>query len=170
MMPGLNLEWRAAGDLVAASTAGGPIPGTVVPPPTPLRVLKPLLDKKREAQAEEYEDRPRIWTPIPPPPPLGDSWQLTLYELGGGLRARNDYGLFAPIAPARERGPAGSPIVVASSPGLREVLVIDPRTGDPVRRVQLAEDAAPGLVFGTIVDGTPVAGAVLQAPLRVVIF
>jgi hypothetical protein len=59
---------------------------------------------------------------------------------------------------------------VASSPGLREVLVIDPRTGDPVRRVQLAEDAAPGLVFGTIVDGTPVAGAVLQAPLRVVIF
>jgi hypothetical protein len=53
---------------------------------------------------------------------------------------------------------------------LREVLVIDPRTGDPVRRVQLAEDAAPGLVFGTIVDGTPVAGAVLQAPLRVVIF
>jgi hypothetical protein len=60
--------------------------------------------------------------------------------------------------------------VVASSPGLREVLVIDPRNGDPLRRVQLPEDAAPGLVFGTIVDGTPIAGAVLQQPLRVVLF
>lgn len=168
MLPGLNLEWRAAGDIVAASTAGGPIPGTVVVPPAPLRVLRPIL--RRPPPTEEELEKPRIWTPIPPPPPLGDSWQLTLYELGGGLRARNDYGLLAPVVPAHERGPAGSPIVVASSPGLREVLVIDPRTGDPMRRVQLAEDAAPGLVFGTIVDGTPVAGAVLQAPLRVVIF
>jgi hypothetical protein len=169
MLPGLNLEWRAAGDLVAASTAGGPIPGAVVAPPAPLRVLKPILKKPPPPTDEELE-KPRIWTPIPPPAALGDSWQLTLYELAGGLRARNDYGLFPPVVPARERGPAGSPIVVASSPGLREVLVIDPRKGDPMRRVQLAEDAVPGLVFGTIVDGTPVAGAVLQAPLRVVIF
>jgi hypothetical protein len=50
------------------------------------------------------------------------------------------------------------------------VLSIDPRTGDPIRRVQLPEDAPIGLVFGTIVDGTPVAGAVLAAPLRVVLF
>ena len=167
-LPGLDLEWRAAGDLVAASTAGGPIPGTPVEPVKPLRVLRPIL--RRPPPVEEDPERPRLWTPIPPPAPLGDSWQLTLYELAGGLRARNDYGLFPPIAPARERGPAGSPFVVASSPGLREVLVLDPRDGDPMRRVQLTEDAAPGLVFGTIVDGTPVAGAVLQGPLRVVVF
>lgn len=183
-LPGLNLEWRAPGDLVAASTAGGPIPATgvnpvasisgpgiVLPAPTPpkLRVLAPL-GRRRPAPVEQDPERPRMWTPIPSPPPLGDSWQLTLFELAGGVRARNEYGLFPPIAPARERGPAGSPLVVASSPGLREVLVIDPRDGDPLRRVQLADDAAPGLVFGTIVDGTPVAGAILQAPLRVVIF
>jgi outer membrane protein assembly factor BamB len=169
-MPGLNLEWRAAGDVVAATTAGGPIPGTPLPPAKPLRVLQPWLQRRLPPPPPEEAERPRMWTPIPPPPPLGDSWQLTLYELAGGLRARNDYGLFAPIAPARERGPAGSPIVVASGPGLREVLVIDPRDGDPMRRVQLSEDAAGGHVFGTIVDGTPVAGAVLQNPLRVVIF
>lgn len=111
-----------------------------------------------------------MWTPIPPPPPLGDSWQYTLYELGGGLRARNDYALAPPVVPAAARGPAGSPLVVASGPDLREVMVLDVRTGDPLRRVQLPEDAAPGLVFGTIVDGTPVAGALLAAPLRVVLF
>ena len=166
-LPGLNLEWRAAGDIVAASTAGGQIPGQINPPPKSLRVLRPILQRR---PTEDELEKPKLWSPIPPPPPLGDSWQLTLYELAGGLRARNDYGLFPPVAPARERGPPGSPIVVASSPGLREVLVIDPRQGDPLRRVQLAEDAAPGLVFGTIVDGTPVAGAVLQSPLRVVIF
>lgn len=169
-LPGLNLEWRAPGDLVAASTAGGPIPGIKLPAPTPpkLRVLAPL--GRRPPPVEQDPERPRMWTPIPSPPPLGDSWQLTLFELAGGIRARNDYGLFPPITPARERGPAGSPLVVASSPGLREILVLDPRNGDPLRRVQLVDDAAPGLVFGTIVDGTPVAGAILQGPLRVVIF
>jgi len=170
-IPGLNLTWRAAGDLVTAHTAGGPIPGTPVPP-SPAPRTRPIRARPVRARPVEEGDpeRPRLWTPIPPPPSLGDSWQLTLYELAGGLRARNDYGLSPPIAPARARGPAGSPLVVASSPGLREVLVIDPRDGDPLRRVQLAEDAASGLVFGTIVDGTPVAGAVLQGPLRVVIF
>ncbi|MBA3821518.1 MAG: hypothetical protein H0X17_21725, partial [Deltaproteobacteria bacterium] len=164
-LPGLNLTWRAAGELIAAHTSGGPIPGAPLPRPAP-----PRGRVSRRPVVELDPERPRTWAPIPMPAPLGDSWQLTLYELTGGLRARNDYGLFPPIAPARERGPAGSPLVVASSPGLREVLVIDARQGNPLRRVQLAEDASPGLVFGTIVDGTPVAGAVLQAPLRVVVF
>ncbi|MDQ3364438.1 MAG: hypothetical protein M3680_03325, partial [Myxococcota bacterium] len=126
--------------------------------------------RRRPVAVAVEPGRPRMWTPIPMPAPVGDSWQLTLYELTGGLRARNDYGLLPPIAPARERGPAGSPLVVASTPGLREVLVIDARQGNPLRRVLLAEDASPGLVFGTVVDGTPVAGAVLHAPLRVVVF
>jgi hypothetical protein len=52
----------------------------------------------------------------------------------------------------------------------REVCVLDPRTGDPLRRVSLPADAAPGGVFASVVDGSPVAGAVLASPLRVVLF
>ena len=45
-----------------------------------------------------------------------------------------------------------------------------PKTGDPLRRVTLPEGAPPGLVFGTILDGKPVAGTVLAQPLRIVLF
>jgi hypothetical protein len=61
-------------------------------------------------------------------------------------------------------GAVGSPVVVVAG---RDVLVLDPRTGDPKRRVQLTEY---GLAFATIVDGIPKTGAVQAAPLRVVIF
>jgi hypothetical protein len=101
---------------------------------------------------------------------LGDSFQYALYELTGGLRARNDYALLPPIEPALVRGPAGSPLVVASGPGLREVLVLDPRDGAPLRRVQLPDETARRLIFGTVVGGTPVAGALLPSPLRAVLF
>jgi hypothetical protein len=50
------------------------------------------------------------------------------------------------------------------------VVVLDPRTGDPLRRVRLPDDAPPGAVFGTVVGGSPVAGALLASPLRVVLF
>lgn len=161
-IPGLNLAWHGATDLVVAHTAGGPIPGPPLPPPPrPLRVLRPILKPP-----PEDPERPRMWTPLPMPPSLGDSVQVTLFELTGGLRARNDYGLVdGAVAP--DRGPAGSPVLIYAG---REVVAVDPRTGDPLRRVQLPEDAPIGLVFGTIVEGSPVAGAVLQAPLRVVIF
>lgn len=86
------------------------------------------------------------------------------------MRARNDYALARPVLAAPVRGPTGSPLVVAYGPALREVLVLDPRTGDPIRRVRLPDGAPPGLVFGTIVEGTPVAGAILAAPLRAVLF
>jgi hypothetical protein len=99
------------------------------------------------------------------PPPIGTSWQLTLYELAGGLRARNDYALSRPIVLSSLRGAAKSPLVIGAA--ARELVVIDPDTGDPLRRVQLPED---GIAFSTIVDGRPVAGAVLAAPLRVVLF
>ena len=108
--------------------------------------------------------------PVAPPAPLGDSWQYTLYELTGGLRARNDYPLVGAVVAARARGPAGSPLVVESGSGPREALVLDPRNGDPLRRVVLPEEAAPRGVFSTVVDGTPVAGTLLAAPLRVVLF
>lgn len=108
--------------------------------------------------------------PVQPPPSLGPSWQYTLYELTGGLRARNDYAIAGPIAPVLARGPTGSPLVVAHGRGLHDVLVLDPRTGDPVRQVTLPEDAPSGVVFATIVEGTPVAGTVLAQPLRIVLF
>lgn len=163
-LPGLHLAWHGAGDIVVAHTAGGPVPGPPLPPPPrPLRVLRPILKKP---PAEEDPERPRMWTPIPTPPALGDSVQVTLFELTGGVRTRNDYGL-VDGGVARARGPAGSPVVVYAG---RDVLAVDPRTGDPIRRVLLPEDAPIGLAFGTIVDGTPTTGAVLQSPLRIVLF
>ena len=167
-LPGLGLAWHAPGDLVTAEAIGGSIPA----PPVPRPVVKPPPGRRavrrpiaRRPPPPREPGRPAIWTPIPMPPPLGDSWQYTLFEPTGGVRARNDYALSRPIEPPRTRGPTGSPLVVAH--GASEVLVLDPRNGDPVRRVALP---APGLVFGTIVDGTAVAGAVLARPLRVVMF
>lgn len=167
-MPGLGLAWHAAGDVVTGHTLGGPIPGPA--PPLPPPTLGQLLRRPLQILRGELTPPPPMSTPIPTPPPLGDSWQLTLYELSGGLRARNDYALPAPVTPPAARGPAGSPLVVAYGPGLREVVVLDPRTGDPLRRVRLPDDAPPGVVFGTVVDGSPAAGTLLASPLRVVLF
>jgi hypothetical protein len=166
-LPGLGLAWRAAGDVVTGATRGGPIPGPAPPPPPP--TLTQLLRRPLQILRAEIDTPPPISTPIKPVPPLGDSWQLTLYELDGGLRARSDYALAAPVAPAR-RGAPGSPLAVVYGADQREICVLDPRTGDPLRRVALPDDAAPGQVFVTVVDGAPVAGALLASPLRVVLF
>jgi hypothetical protein len=164
-LPGLNLEWRATGDLVTGATAGGPIPA----PQSALPPRQPAVDVYgRPLPPRDLETLPPLlWTPLPVPVPLGDSWQYAIYELGGGLRARNDYALFGQVVPAEARGPAGSPLVVASGPGHAEILVLDPRTGDPLKRVRLS---GTGFVFGTVLDGTPVAGAIVANPLRAVLF
>ncbi len=167
-LPGLGLAWAAPGDLVTGHTAGGPVPAPPRAPPPPPRRPIPAYEPGRRLPDDKLP--PRLWTPIPPGPPAGESFQYTLYELTGGLRARNDYALEPPVVPAFARGPAGSPLVVASGQGLREVLVLDPRDGAPLRRVQLPDDAERRLVFGTVVEGTPVAGALLASPLRVVLF
>ncbi len=168
-LPGIGLAWAAPGDLVTGHAAGGPIPG---PAPAPAPAPRRPIPTSGPARRPPAGDRPALWTPIPAGPPLGDSYQLTLYERSGGLRARNDYPLLPPIAPAFARGPAGSPLVLASGEGLREVLVLDPRDGAPRKRVQLPEEAgaARRLVFGTVVGGAPVAGALLASPLRAVLF
>lgn len=166
-LPGLGVAWRAAGDVVTGATRGGPIPGPAPPPPPP--TLTQLLRRPLQILRAEIDTPPPMSTPIKPPPPLGDSWQLTLYALDGGLRARNDYALTAPVAPVRRTGP-GSPLVVVSGADQREISVLDPRSGDPLRRVALPDDAAPGQVFATVVEGAPVAGALLASPLRVVLF
>jgi hypothetical protein len=177
-LPGLGLTWRATAGLVTGETTGGPIPAPpLAPPPRPRPGFdargRPVFPGRRpvaQPPAARETEPPPIWTPIPSPPPLGPSWQYTLYELTGGLRARNDYALDPPIVPAAVRGPQGSPLVVTYGHAMQDVLVLDPRTGDPVRHVRLPEDAPPGFVFGTVVDGSPVAGVVLALPLRVVLF
>ncbi len=157
-MPGLGLTWGASGELVTGATKGGPIYAPL-PPPVPVmlpRNLRPPPDPEAAP----------LSTPIAPPASLGDSWELTLYELRGGPRTRNDYALAAPVGQGARF--SGAPLVVVD--GHREALVIDPRHGDPLRRVKLPEDAVPGAVFGSFVDGAPVAGALLARPLRIVLF
>jgi hypothetical protein len=158
-LPGLGLAWHAAGELVTGDTVGGPIPGSY--PPAALRPPVVLRPQPRDPEAAP------IATPIPPPASLGDSWELTLYELGGGLRARNDYALAAPVVPAITRFD-GAPLGVAY--GDHEVVVLEPLHGAALRRVRLPQDAVPGAVFATFVNGTPVAGALLGSPLRIVLF
>lgn len=168
-LPGLGLTWRASGDLVTGEAPGGPIPPATMPEPPPAPKQPPAKKAKQPpAAAADSDDRPPpIATPWPPPPPMADAWQYTLYELSGGLRARNDYALAPPVAPAA-RGPGDGPLVVAYGPGLRELIVIDPRRGDPLRRVHLPDEAGP--VFSTMIDGKPIAGVVLAKPLRLVLF
>ena len=167
-MPGLDLIWNASGDVVTGQAPGGPVPQPHVaapgaPKPRPLRPAPPPPPR------DPAEDPPLLPKPWPAPAPMPASWQYTLYELDGALRARNDYALDSPITPA-PRGPGDSPFVVQFGPGLRELLVVEPRRGDPVRRIHLPDDAAPGTAFATLVDGKPVVGTLLQNPLRAVLF
>jgi hypothetical protein len=115
------------------------------------------------------EEPPALPKPWPAPPAMPASWQVTFYELTGALRTRNDYAVESPITPA-PRGPGDSPLVVQYGPGLRELLVVEPRRGDPLRRIHLPDDAAPGTAFATLVDGKPVVGTLLVNPLRAVLF
>jgi hypothetical protein len=163
-LPGLGLVWRAGGDLVTGEAAGGPIPPSPMPAPPP--PPKPKAAVGRPPPVDPNFTPPPIATPWPPPPPMADSWQLTMYDLSGGLHARNDYALAPPIALAPRAG--GAPFVVVAGAGAGEALVIDPRRGDPLRRVHLPDEAASA--FSTIVDGAPIAGIVLAKPLRVVLF
>lgn len=167
-MPGLDLTWRTTGELITGEAPGGPIaPANWGPPPT-----APQPPVRKQTQNDEFDpmqDPPNLPKPWPMPPNLVASWQYTLYEVTGALRARNDYALDQPITPAHART-VGAPLVVQSGAGLREILVVDPVQGDPVKRIRLPEDAAPGTAFSTIVDGKPVVGTLLANPLRVVLF
>jgi len=168
-MPGIDLTWRAAGDVITGQAPGGPIPPVRAATPVVRRplILRRPIARPPPPDPEGPPTLPKTW---PAPPPLPASWQYTLYELTGGLRARNDYALDPPITPAAVRGPGDSPLIVQSGPGLRDILVLDPHRGDPLRRVHLPDEAAPGLAFSTIVDGKPVVATLLANPLRVVVF
>ena len=93
------------------------------------------------------------------PPVIGRAWQLVFYELGGGLRARNDYLLANPaLAP---RAP-GAPLAITAG---TELLAVAPTTGDPLFRTPFE-----GLPFATVVDGAPLVGTVVGGPLRIIVF
>jgi outer membrane protein assembly factor BamB len=180
-LPGLDLAWGAHGDVVTGEAPGGPVPAEAVPvvgAVVPAVVKRPVRRGPPPRPRDPAVDPPRLPKPWPAPPPMAASWQLTVYELSGALRARNDYALDRAVTPdavrgsppLAARGPGDSPIVVPHGRGWRELLVIEPRTGDPVRRVQLPEDAASGTAFSTMVDGRPVVGAMLANPLRAVVF
>ncbi|HEY1546510.1 MAG TPA: hypothetical protein VGG28_01755 [Kofleriaceae bacterium] len=153
---GFGLGWHVAGDLVVGETAGGPVPPN--PLPVQPRPLVPEVYKPVDLQAA-----PAIATPWPKPPAMVPSWQLAMFELGGGVRARDDYALEPPVHFAARRG--NGPIIVVDH--ARHLLAVDPRRGDPLRRVEVPDPAA---AFSTIVDGRPVTGTILAAPLRVVVF
>ena len=148
---GIGLLWRATGNAITGEAPGGPIPGVIKPPVLPLEVYKPT----------DLSVAAAIATPWPPPPPMPASWQLTVYDLDGGVRARNDYAL-AGARPALRV--ANAPLVYLSG---ATALVLDPVHGHPLRRVALPEM---GVAFSTIVDGRTVVGTILAAPLRVVVF
>jgi outer membrane protein assembly factor BamB len=160
-LPDVGLAWHAIGDLVAGATAGGPVPPNPMPVPP-----RPLVPEKYKPV--DLEAAPAIATPWPPPPPMAASWQLALFELAGGVRARDDYALAPPIALAERRG--ASPIVVEYGARPRHMLVLDAVRGDPLRRIELPADAPEDTAFSTVVDGRPVTGTILADPLRVVTF
>jgi hypothetical protein len=167
-VPGLDLRWRATAELVTGETAGGPIPPETPWPPPPPKPAK-VAARPGPPPVRDRDGPPELVETWPAPPPMRASWQYTLYEVTGGLRARNDYALAEPITPEGARV-AGAPLVVQSGPGLREVLVLDPLRGDPLRRVRLPESAVAGMAFSTIIDGKPIVGTLLANPLRVVLF
>ncbi len=173
--------WFALGDLIANGGDGGPVPPRDWPPPPagdsePEKPAKAKAKKgapKKDAapvQADDVPTPPRLMTPIPPPAGMQPSYQLTLFEPTGELRTRNDYALAPPVTPGR-RAP-GAPIVIegGGEAGVREALVLDPKNGDPLRRVRLPDGAIPGASFSTVVDGKPIVGTLLANPVRVVLF
>lgn len=64
-----------------------------------------------------------------------------------------------------------SPIpLVLPGAGGDEVIVVDAKTGDPLRRVELPVQAAPGGVFAAMVNGAPIVGVTVAGPLRILLF
>ena len=153
-IPGLGLAWRATGDAITGEAPGGPVPPAVIVPPA----ARPEVYVPTDLEAA-----PAIATPWPAPPPLPASWELTVYDQGGGVRARNDYA-FDGRAGVRE---GTAPFVYTSG---QEALVIDSVRGDPLRRVTLPASSATGRAFSTIVDGRAIVGMILAGPLRLVVF
>ncbi len=162
-MPALGQRWTAFADTLVGQTRGGPLPPAdlrwVPPPPKP--VPAPLHPPPVHLEIESPP--PFTALPWPAPPATPASVQLTWFDPTGGVRARDDYALGPASVVATARGPAGSPIVVAD--GI-DLLALDAVRGDPIGRAAFPIAGAP---FATVVDGRPIAGAIVGAPLRLVL-
>ncbi len=172
MLPAIGVTWTPVDDVLAATTAGGPIPGEAPSPAvaTAGRRIRALRRVVRRVLAPlDDPERPKLWTPIPAPPPAGASTQVTLHALDGGVRARNDYALIdATIAPHRYADTSPLVLVEPGAADGQRALVLDPRRGDPLRRVVLPGETR--AVLSTTIDGTPVVAGILERPLRLLVF
>jgi hypothetical protein len=118
----------------------------------------------------------RRWRPlgdlvlVEPLVPAGTEWQLFAYGPDGAPRFATGLAVAPPwLVGARGDDPA-APLTLAYGPAARAVAVVDAATGEVRARVALPPRAVPGATFATVVDGAPVAGALLSKPLGVVLF
>jgi hypothetical protein len=101
--------------------------------------------------------------------PTGEEWRLTGFGVDGAPRFAAGLAVEPPwLIGARAVHPA-APLALAYGPAAQQMMVLDPATGEVAARAALPDRAVPGATFATVVDGTPVAGAVLSQPLGVVV-
>ena len=93
-IPALGVTFRASGELVTGDGPGGPLYALARPAPI-VRAPLPVIPHPATPPVEGAP----LSTPIPPPPIIGNAWQYALFALDGGLVARSDYALAAPVVP-----------------------------------------------------------------------
>jgi hypothetical protein len=169
MMPLWSVEVR--GVVTAIASAGGRI--TVELASGELYLLDP-----RSGAATAAAGWARRWRPVggsdlvlaEPQLPAGEEWRLFGSGADGAPRFAAGLAVEPPwLVGARGRDPA-APLALAYGPAARFVAIVDPWSGQVRARVALPARAVPGAAFATVVDGMPVAGAVLSQPLAAVLF
>jgi len=97
-----------------------------------------------------------------------DGWAVRAFDRGGE-RFRTAVAAAGPFALAAARAASPrAPVVVVHGPA--EAIVLDAATGALVAHIALPERTASDAVFATVVDGLPVAGAVVPGPLAALTF
>ncbi len=95
---------------------------------------------------------------------------LAGFGLDGAQRFRAGFAIAPPLGLAALRGVGESPVVAVTYRGMSRALVLDAGSGRLTGVYELSPRHVRGGVFGAIVAGRPVAGAVLQKPAGVVFF
>lgn len=162
-IPAPGMELRASAGELLASGPGGPIYADA-PPPAPV-VAPKLPPRPPQPQPAQITPPAPMSNPDPPRAVIDTAWQLAVIAPDGGVIARDDYRLPRPVMTG-PRGP-GAPVVALYGGGYREAIVVDARTGDPLRRTRLPDTAPLYTAFATRVDGAPIVGVVLSSPLRI---
>ncbi|MCB9565589.1 MAG: hypothetical protein H6709_25170, partial [Kofleriaceae bacterium] len=115
-------------------------------------------------------DRVAVEDVLPGGADAPDRWRIATWGVDGVPRFAVALALEPPWLLGPRGGAPGAPVVAAYGPAGRAAAVLDPDTGAVRARVTLPDRTVPGAVFATMVDGAPVAGAVLRQPLGVVLF